>query len=252
MKTDLALPVESKAKFWHESQINKVATMLYGEAACLIGQKNINDNVSIIGISHFAKHIEQKMKGYTISEIRDAIKYGQSQDKTIGGAISAQRIIFWCNQYHNIERPRLYKLKQLETKPEPKKIDVPKKISDQFIIDKFHEFKRNKKALMLSRCYDRLIELGAINLTDEQKWDLIDEAVKNFKTIHLENPDLFTRRKAFLLIETYKRNKPKTVSTNFIVDAQSLAVANYFESLIKKNIEISNELLNLKQLKQLL
>jgi hypothetical protein len=65
-----------------------------------IGQSiNKDEQMVNITLTELSKYIFKHHLSYTMQEIREAFTYGRNNDQTQGGAIYAQRMIFWLKNY---------------------------------------------------------------------------------------------------------------------------------------------------------
>jgi len=92
----------NKRKKNRDSLINNLLLELIHYYMKSIGQSiNKDEQMVNITLTELSKYIFKHHLSYTMQEIREAFTYGRNNDQTQGGAIYAQRMIFWLKNYHN-------------------------------------------------------------------------------------------------------------------------------------------------------
>lgn len=202
--------------------------MLYIEAVNWVGQKKVdeNDHVKLMAIKTFADYIKVKCKGYTVNEIRKALKYGLSNDTTQGGHIYAQRLIFWLKNYDQNERPKIQRNRQ--PKKKLKALEKPKRTNKQ-IID--YQFSQWEKGLIWQPLLAwKAIKKEKINrqyFTYEEELEFAKQAAENLYKKSLTGLDRIYHRN----IKTEKKQfeEEGIIGNQIAAEASRLVVTRIFE-----------------------
>jgi len=211
-----------------DKDILYVSEMLYMESVNWVGQKKVDqdDHVKLIAIKTLADYIKKHCKGYSVNEVRKALKYGLTHDKTQGGHIYAQRLIFWLKNYDQNERPKVKRKEQPKSKP--KQIEKPKMTDQEFIIYQFNQFKQKK----YYQCVPTWAAMKRLKLhkeiyTDDEMWEFVLHAADKL----LEEAKSGVNRFFYRQIKEEKKqlDENQIVSTRIQAEAARIAVENYFE-----------------------
>lgn len=168
-------------KSLQDNQIVDFSEMIVMEAAAMIGQREFTKEVKLIAIKDFGTYLKKNCRGWSLKEIREALKYGCNKDKTRGGSIFAQRLIQWIDDYRHFERPKKA-LKSKEVSEAPKEIEQPKKGPIEIITDHYYWFKSGSMVWSPSMVLSKFYELGFEDYwTNDQKWAFIFQSVENIK-----------------------------------------------------------------------
>ena len=168
-----------------------------------------------------------------MQEIREAFTYGRNNDQTQGGAIYAQRMIFWLKNYHNevwLKKNKTAIHNGTFNKPvEPeKRLATSRNVSLEFIKDQQRKH-LNGEFAMLAACYETLDRMGKIQVSIEAKWNIVKRACENLLKEQEQLNDLFKFRNVKKEVEAVEIGNNKTVTPRIKAECQRILVGDLFE-----------------------
>jgi hypothetical protein len=199
-----------------------------------IGQSiNKDEQMVNITLTELSKYIFKHHLSYTMQEIREAFSYGRDNDQTQGGAIYAQRMIFWLKNYHQdiwLKKNKTAIHNGTFNKPvEPeKRLATSRNVSLEFIKDQQRKH-LNGEFAMLAACYETLDRMGKIQVSTEAKWNIVKRACENLLKEQEQLNDLFKFRNVKKEVEAVEIGNNKTVTPRIKAECQRILVGDLFE-----------------------
>jgi hypothetical protein len=207
-----------------------------------IGQSiNKDEQMVNITLTELSKYIFKHHLSYTMQEIREAFTYGRNNDQTQGGAIYAQRMIFWLKNYHQEvwlkkNKTAIHNGTFNKPLPESKRVGTSRNVSLEFIKDQQKKY-HNGEVTMLIACYDYLKSKGHFDWFYQNKkrqWEFVSKACESLlepfnESSALTNIERSLRQQIKNEIEKIQIGNWKTVSNRINAEVQRLMVADVFD-----------------------
>lgn len=213
-----------------------LALNLVEHAAASLGQKQLDEAVNRQLIKDLMEGFDLELATYTARELQFIITLGAKGRLTAESyGLSTATLFKWVQAYAERVKPLLLRERKRNPPPEPKPEPTPftEEERREHVQQAREDWQNGGRIYLVT--YEHLEALGLLQLTDAQKWQLVEEALQQLtiqfrqQRTHRSPAIRLTAATALKNLEKVNLKDARTLPENVKNQAKRLAVKGWFE-----------------------